>query len=274
MPFSSNKLSRDTLLSRYFPHYRPVASAAYAGLSGGSCIIESHSRRLVLRQHHDVSAPESHFHRQYRALQSLPATIAPRVMGYYPGWMAVEFLDGEIRSTLPESQSVVALLYHLHQQRRFGWRVLLLPLLERYWQFSDPARRTPQWLARIKQLRNQGEPRPLRLVPLHMDVHAGNIIHTQGGLRLIDWEYAGDGDIALELAAIWVESEAQRQKLITDYAEQAQLDARLLSRQVRLWRPWVQMLIAGWYEYRWRQTGNKQFIALANDGWRQLLMKK
>jgi thiamine kinase-like enzyme len=37
-----------------------------------------------------------------------------------------------------------------------------------------------------------------------MDVHAGNIVHTEAGLRLIDWEYAGDGDIALELAAVWM----------------------------------------------------------------------
>jgi aminoglycoside phosphotransferase (APT) family kinase protein len=37
-----------------------------------------------------------------------------------------------------------------------------------------------------------------------MDVHAGNIIHSESGLRLIDWEYAGDGDIALELAAVWI----------------------------------------------------------------------
>jgi aminoglycoside phosphotransferase (APT) family kinase protein len=37
-----------------------------------------------------------------------------------------------------------------------------------------------------------------------MDVHAGNIVHTKAGLRLIDWEYAGDGDIALELAAVWI----------------------------------------------------------------------
>jgi aminoglycoside phosphotransferase (APT) family kinase protein len=41
-----------------------------------------------------------------------------------------------------------------------------------------------------------------------MDVHAGNIIHSESGLRLIDWEYAGDGDIALELAAVWIASRA------------------------------------------------------------------
>ncbi len=63
----------------------------------------------------------------------------------------------------------------------------------------------------------------MRLAPLHMDVHAGNIVHTAGGLRLIDWEYAGDGDIALELAAVWMPDNQQRHQLIEAYARLAHM---------------------------------------------------
>ncbi|MBA2816745.1 phosphotransferase [Candidatus Pantoea persica] len=45
-------------------------------------------------------------------------------------------------------------------------------------------------------------PRSLRLVPLHMDVHVDNLIAAGQGLHLIDWEYAADGDVALELATL------------------------------------------------------------------------
>ncbi|MWM21956.1 thiamine kinase, partial [Escherichia coli] len=38
--------------------------------------------------------------------------------------------------------------------------------------------------------------------------------------------------------------------------------------------PWLLMLKAGWFEYRWRQTGDQQFIRLADDTWRQLLIKQ
>ena len=100
---------------------------------------------------------------------------------------------------------------------RFGWRVSLGPLLAQYWQRSDPARRTPRWLRWHQRLCRRGEPRPLRLAPLHMDVHAGNIIHSDAGLKLIDWEYAGDGDIALELAAVWIAPDERRQ-LVAAYA--------------------------------------------------------
>lgn len=157
---------------------------------------------------------------------------------YTPGWMAVEYLHGVVNSALPDADELAALLYHLHQQPRFGWRIALSPLLAQYWSCCDPARRTPFWLRRLKQLQKNGEPRPLRLAPLHMDVHGDNIVLTSAGLRLIDWEYAGDGDIALELAAVWVEDERQHRQLADAYAARARIDARQLWRQIRLWHPW------------------------------------
>lgn len=143
------------------------------------------------------------------------------------------------------------------------------PLLAQYWQRSDPARRTPRWLRWHQRLCRRGEPRPLRLAPLHMDVHAGNIIHSDAGLKLIDWEYAGDGDIALELAAVWI-APGERRQLVTAYARRAAIDPQQLWRQVARWRPWVLLLMAGWYEMRWRQSGDRQFITLADETWCQL----
>ena len=270
MPLHNSKVTRDEILSRYFPYYHPVDTAASAGLSGGSCLIECHGRRVVLRQHHDPSAADYHFHRQYRALKSLPDSLAPKPLQLFDGWMAVEYLPGTIPVTLPPVRETAALLYHLHQQPCFGWRVSLLPLLERYWQFSSPLRRTTFWLRQLKRLRNSGEPQPLRLSPLHMDVHAGNLVETAAGLRLIDWEYAGDSDIALELAAVWTENETQRMELISAYAKLAHIEADRLLHQVRRWQPWLRMLMTTWYEYRWQQTGEQQFIALADCGWRDL----
>jgi thiamine kinase len=267
--FSNNKLTRDELLSRFFPRYSPVAALTEKGLSGGSCIISDGVQRRVLRQPHDPQAPLSHFLRQYHALCRLPATLSPAPVFFSPCWMVVEYCAGEVKSALPECLSLAGLLYHLHQQPRFGWRIALAPLLELYWQQSDPARRTVTWLRWHRRLLRQREPQPLRLAPLHMDVHAGNIIHSDAGLRLIDWEYAGDGDIALELAAVWCDT-AERRRLVKEYSRLAHLDERQLWRQIQRWRPWVLLLMAGWYERRWQQSGDRQFIALAEATWRQL----
>ncbi|MCY0774289.1 thiamine kinase [Enterobacter cloacae complex sp. 2022EL-00788] len=273
MPLRNSKPTRNDVLTRYFPQYRVIAPQAPVGLGGASCIIARGEHRLVLRQHHDAAAPAFHFRRQFRALKRLPADLAPQPHFFIRGWMAVAFIAGEIKSELPDAPTLAAMLYHLHRQPRLGWRVTLLPLLERYWQQAAPERRTPLWLAQLKRLRKAGEPQPLRLAPLHMDIHAGNIVHTAAGEKLIDWEYAGDGDVALELAAVWMPDAPSRERLVSAYARNANMNALTLARQVARWRPWVLMLMAGWFEMRFQQTNDKQFMALADDAWRQLQTK-
>lgn len=267
----NNKPERDAILSRYFPHFTPAAGQTTSGLSGGSVIIENGRQRLVLRYQHAATA-SAPFLRQYHVLKRLPVSLAPKPQRYGEGWMAVDYLRGEVKTALPATDALAEVLYHLHQQPCFGWRITLLPLLEHYWQQADPARRTPFWLRQLKKRRRQREPGVMRLAPLHMDVHAGNLVHSADGLRLIDWEYAGDGDIALELASVWMD-EAARQQLVDDYALRANINPIRLQRQVQRWRPWVMMLMAGWYECRWQQTGEQQFITLADEIWCQLQMK-
>lgn len=271
MPYSKpSKAALQTLLSRHFP----AASAAgvlsaLEGLSGGAWRISLENHELVARAQPENPQSGVTFHRLYKALRQMPESLAPRPRFLADGWLVADYLPGEIKLAMPPVPQLACLLYHLHQQPRFGWRLHLLPLLEHYWQFSDPGRRTTDWLRWLKKHRRQGEPQPLRLAPLHMDVHPGNLVHQPTGLKLIDWEYAGDGDIALELASVWLE-EGERLQLIYDYAQRAALPFAVLARQVQRWRPWVGMLMAGWYEWRWQETGNQQFIALADEAWRQL----
>ncbi|MGG5838913.1 thiamine kinase [Huaxiibacter chinensis] len=273
MPLHSNKMTREAILARYFPQYRLIAPQTHAGFSGASCIIERGEERKVLRHHHDAAVPDFHFRRQFRALQRLPNSLVPKSCFFAHGWMAVEYLPGEVKSVLPATSTLVDMLYHLHRQPRLGWRITLMPLLDYYWQQAAPARRTLLWLRSLQRLRRRREPRPLRLAPLHMDVHAGNIVHTPAGERLIDWEYCGDGDVALELAAVWMPSDEARRILVQAYASTARMPEALLQNQVRRWRPWVLLLMAGWFELRFQQTGDKQFITLADNVWRQLQTK-
>ncbi|MCS5967339.1 thiamine kinase [Klebsiella variicola subsp. variicola] len=191
-------------------------------------IISDGDQRHVLRQPHDPSAASCYFRRQYRALRQLPARLAPAPLFYSPCWMVVEYCAGEVKSELPACPMLSDLLYDVHQQPRFGWRVTLAPLLAQYWQTCDPARRTSRWLRWHQRLRRRGEPvlcgwrrcygRPCRQY----------YPQRESGLRLIDWEYAGDGDIALELAAVWI-SPHQRRQLAAAYARRAAIDAQQLA---------------------------------------------
>lgn len=102
MQFSNNKLTRDEVLSRFFPRYRPVAALSQNGLSGGSCILSDGRQRRVLRQPHDPHAPACDFRRQYHVLSRLPDSLAPAPVFYSPAWMVVEYCTGDVVNALPE----------------------------------------------------------------------------------------------------------------------------------------------------------------------------
>jgi thiamine kinase len=68
-------------------------------------------------------------------------------------------------------------------------------------------------------LLQRGEPRPAAGAATY-GCPCRQYCPYEAGLRLIDWEYAGDGDIALELAAVWIAPAAHRQ-LVTAYARLA-----------------------------------------------------
>lgn len=258
-------------LQKVIAHYLPAAQAAgcfsaLEGLSGGSLRFKVDEREYVARHQLQSAMPGVSLRRQYRALKRLPAGIGPAPVCLADGWLIVEWLAGEVKPEAAPHYALGCLLYRLHHQRRFGWRISLLPLLEFYWQNAAPMRRSPDWLRRLKSMKRRGEPAPLRLAPLHMDVHAGNLVYQRDEIKLIDWEYAGDGDIALELAAV-AANNIDGDELVRVYAGLSNIDPETLQRQVIRWRPWVMMLMASWYECRWRQTQDKTFLTLADEAW-------
>lgn len=272
-----NKLNNSTL-QRLIEKYLPAAQAAgcfshLQGLSGGSLHFNLGTEEYVARHQLTAPMPGVSLSRQHRALRRLPPGIGPRPVCLAEGWLIVEWLNGEVKSELPSLQTLTSLLYDLHRQHCFGWRISLLQLLEHYWQNAASERRSLLWLRLLKKMKRQGEPKPLRLAPLHMDVHAGNLVNQSDGIKLIDWEYAGDGDVALELAAVALANNFDSGRLVHAYAQLSHIPLQVLVQQVARWQPWVIMLMASWYECRWSQTQDKTFLTLADEAWSLLWNK-
>lgn len=269
------KASLDAVITRYLPAAQAAGCfSALEGLSGTSYRVDTVDGCFTARKLSAERLPGISLRRHYRALKRLPAGTGPEPYCLADGWLFTRWLEGEVLPDLAPLTEVTSLLYYLHRQPCFGWRISLIPLLEYYWQVSSPKRRTLGWLRELKRLKRLKEPRPLRLAPLHMDVHAGNLVRQGEKLGLIDWEYAGDGDIALELAAVQAANAVDSETLIRLYAGQASLSLEALRRQVARWQPWIALLMASWYECRWQQTGEQNFITLADDAWRALRATK
>ncbi len=276
--------SIDPRLSRLIAQQFPAAKTAGSffplpGLTGMSGKVELEGTTLLARyQSQQEPIPGVDRRREYHILRKLDGTgLAPEVHGYADNWLLLSWQAGERLSDagfLQALESVTECVASLHRQKLSGYRLSVLSLLEQYWQLSRPARRHCGWLRALRWLQKHGEPRPLRLSLLHMDVHAGNIIRGSNGLKLIDWEYASDGDVALELAAIALSnqlSDAQQQEMTEHYASLQRLDVMKLQRQMLRWQPWLNLLVACWYELRWQKSHEELFYPLAEQAWQRVL---
>jgi thiamine kinase len=250
-------------------HFEPVA-----GLTGESWRVTSDGLDLLARlQSTDKARLGVSRRREFTVLQRMRSLrIAP--VAYHMGreWLLVEWLPGKVLSTEQFTAEagngeLAALVALLHRQRPSGYPLDLRQQFERYWQAIDRRHLSPRWLHLQRDFLRQKPPVALKVAPLHMDIHAGNLLRSPHGLQLIDWEYAADGDIALELAALfrgncW--SMSQQQVFLRDYCQNsANISPVTLQRQIARWTPWVDYLMLLWFEVRWQQTKDTRYTEWA-----------
>jgi thiamine kinase-like enzyme len=137
--------------------------------------------------------------------------IGPAVLHHFPesGATIVEFLHGRpmTNDALREPGMpgrIGAMLRVLHGGPRFLRDFDMLRLAERYRALverrgfplpSGYRSRQPT----VEEIGRALAVRPLSAVPCHNDLLADNFIEQDGRLRLLDWEYSGNGDPAFEL---------------------------------------------------------------------------
>lgn len=270
-------LNPDPVLQQRIQQQWPTAQAAghffaLPGLSGNSVRVKTEQGELLARRAPQQPLPFVDRQREYRILRRMRAAqLGPTPLDWHHPWLLQSWLPGNVLTPAQFNQqrdAVLTLLHRLHQQPLTGYRLRLTPLLQDYWQLCQ--QRHWRWQHQLQRLIRQGEPRPLRLVPIHMDVHAGNVIATSDGLRLIDWEYAADGDVALELAALCAVDGEHPIDWIAGYAQRSQLNEARLKRHMRRWQPWLHLLMASWYQLRAEQSGDPHLQQLAQASWQDL----
>lgn len=269
---TSNTESR---LRQILSHRLPAVNTAgcrfslVQGLSGESWRIEGDDVQLLARpQTPEKRALGVDRRREGQALKRAGLGIGPKVWLQSRDWLIVEWLVGEsVDETafagLTASGELAELTARLHNRGLSGYRLDLQQQFTRYWQQIDRQRITPGWLRWQRYFTHGPMPRPLKLAPLHMDIHAGNLLLQAGQPRLIDWEYAADGDIALELAAMFrfnQFSPDSQQRFLEQYQSHGYADLPRLALQVQRWSPWVDYLILMWCEVRWQQCRDTEFL--------------
>ena len=209
--------------------------------------------------------------------------IGPRVLHREPasGALVLEWLPGRTMSNAAFAEPgmparVAASLRRLHAGPRFRDDFDMARLVERYLGVVD-ARSIPipdgyrAALPEVRRIEPALAARPLRTVPCHNDLLAENYLDDGTTLRIVDYEYSGNGDPAFELGNTCQElgwGEDRLAELAAAYFGRA--TAPLLAR-MRLqaimsdagWTLWaaIQAVISdidydfsGWAEERWARA--------------------
>ncbi|QTF08797.1 thiamine kinase [Brenneria izadpanahii] len=272
MRYNSKQQIAD-IIGKHFPaaesagfHFEPIS-----GLSSESWRIRSPGFDVLARPQ-SVSGRLSGTDRQrefHLLRQMAKIGLAPRPLLWADGWLIVEWVAGRVAtasefSAFLRNGELARCLARLHQQPRCGYPLALKPIFARHWQMMDVRRRTPGLLRLHQDFQRKAQPKPLAIAPLHLDVHAENLLLTDETMMFIDWEYASDGDIALEMAFIMranqLDSAAQRRFLQTYQQQRPGFSLACLRQRTAQWLPWVDYLVLMWYEIRWRQTGQERFL--------------
>jgi thiamine kinase len=245
------------------------------GLTQGSHHITDGVRQMVgRRQSRHSGTLGINRQRENRILRRLSFVgIAPKVLAINHEWLLLEWLTGTKVTAetfgLPLFQQTLAkMLASLHQRPPLGYPLRFKQQMASQWQQLDKRRLSPGWLRWHKCFMAAKLPSPIKIAPAHLDVHPDNLFITPDGLKLIDWEYAADVDIGFSLATLFAGSQwdERQQQIFLDYYchySSNYIDAVLLQQKIRQWQRWVRYMMLMWYEVRWQQTNDPQFLALA-----------
>lgn len=129
--------------------------------------------------------------------------IAPEVVAFVEpeGYLVTRYVEGEVGRVGVDE--VAALLRRFHDGRPIAGRFDSFRVVEDYARLaSDYGVQAPAAYARAKEVADRIAARRGRveLRPCHDDLLAANFIHDGTRVWIVDWEYAGMGDPAFDLA--------------------------------------------------------------------------
>ena len=208
-----------------------------------ACPVHDGPHSASQQTHHSQHAPEHHSCTCPGAccptvgvhLESTPALAPARVVAFVEpeGCLITRFVEGETgRVTIAEAAS---LLRRLHGGRPIPGRFDALHVVDEY--AASAQARGAQLPRRFAQARELGSAIAARLgrrplAPCHNDLLAANFISDAVRTWIVDWEYAGMGDPAFDLANFAVsnglDAEGDRALLAAYGSEEA--DVHVLQR--------------------------------------------
>lgn len=205
---------------------------------------------------------------EYQILKAIESTqLGPKAIAINDQGLLVEWIDGESLTDLKAFDAVLKVLVQIHQ-----FDITRLPVapfnftgrVDYYWLQLKPEQKTAPLVKLYQQWRTVPNCAPLPFTLCHFDLAGYNMIKTEVGQRVIDWEYAGIADPRLDLA---ISLEVADEKLLDAVFSYCQLlDIQQIDpwiEGVKAWQPRVRMMAMLWYLVAFQLWGGDEYYQQA-----------
>lgn len=190
--------------------------------------------------------------REKQLLESLRSChFAPDPVLLNDKGLLVEWLEGSV-GLLPLSDSeIIGTLFQIHSVDIHTKPIPLFSYtakVDGYWHKLKPESKNKKYEAIYTQWREVPSIPKVESVLCHFDLGEQNIVRTDQGIKVIDWEYAGVGDPRMDLAMTIDLNKLDMPKAVANYCKLMQmdnLDDWLIG--VNRWMPRNQMMAMLWF---------------------------
>lgn len=201
-------------------------------------------------------------------LSRCASRLSPQAWFVNQHGLMVEWLDGDLVTEI-EDGKLIELVSQLHQLNVDELSVAPFSFtarIDHYWQqFDDGSNLTPTIRALYDKYRTEPSLAAVAPTLCHFDIGAHNLVKSERGLKLIDWEYAGIADPRIELALLVDSVSISLDQLVKAYCQKRSIhDVRLWIEGVRVWLPRVRFMAALWYLLAYQYWRDKDYLKQAN----------
>lgn len=191
-------------------------------------------------------------HQEYQILKAIePSGIAPAPSLVNDQGLLVEWVDGE---ALHQGMAVASLIETLAAVHDLDiHRIPVAPFnftarVDHYWMQLDSERKTERVTDIYQRWRSAPNLRDVGKVLCHFDLAGYNLVATQTGTRVIDWEYASLADPRLDLTLTIGAADLPMLEAIQLYCQQRDIQEwDDWVEGVMAWQPRTQMMAMLWY---------------------------
>jgi thiamine kinase len=207
--------------------------------------------------------------REHRLLEALEEChFAPDAVYLNDLGLLVEWIDEDSDSHIPIGElELTGMLARVHAVDIHTKPIPLFAYtakVDNYWvQLGDPKVRA-EYESLYQRYRNLPTVPPVEPCLCHLDLGEYNLVMTEGGLKVIDWEYAGVTDPRLDLAMTIEVAGLDMPRAVANYCKLRRIeDVEPWLTGVNHWRPRVRMMAMLWYLLGYRLWQDERYLQQA-----------